>query len=114
MLKDYGNLIHADIRNDEPVCIWTAGIIDGCLRIERTDFGEWERNPRHGTVEITYFFDIDNTTRLARLLRAETSEQLIDAIRCMMTNSRVSFATITPVTKFCKAHDIHYYYSVWY
>lgn len=61
------------MRNGELFCILLAEVKEDRLFIRRVDFQEWERNRSDGTVEITYSFNKDNTSKLSAWLQAQTT-----------------------------------------
>lgn len=102
------------MRNGELFCVLFAEVQEDCLFIRRVDFQEWERNRRNGTVEITYSFDKDNTSKLSALLQAQTTTDLFKQLKSRFGIRTVYFGFIQNMQDYCRANNIAYHYSVWY
>lgn len=113
-MKNGHRTLYKTMRNGELFCVLLAVVEEEQLSIRRVDFQEWERNRRDGTVEITYSFDKDNTSKLCTLLQAETTTNLFKRMKSIFGFRIGLFGFIQNLSDFCNANDIEYHHSVWY
>ena len=106
--------LYKTMRNGELFCVLLAVVEEERLFIRRVDFQEWERNRRDGTVEITYSFDKNNTSKLSALLQAQTTTDLFKRLKSKFGSRAVCFGFIQNMQDYCRTNDITYHYSVWY
>lgn len=106
--------LYKTMRNGELFGVLFAVVEEEQLFIRRVDFQEWERNRRDGTVEITYSFDKDNTSKLSALLKAETTADLFKRLKSRFGFRTACFGFMQNLQDYCKANNIACHYSVWY
>ena len=107
-------ILYKTMRNGELFCVLLAEVEEDRRFVRRVDFQEWERNRRNGTVEITYSFDKDNTSKLSALLQAQTTTDLFKQLKSRFGFRTVYFGFIQNMQDYCRANNIAYHYSVWY
>ena len=102
------------IPNVKLFCMTLAEMEEDLLFVRRVDRHAWERNRRNGTVEITYSFDKDKTSKLSALLQAQTTTDLFKQLKSRFGFRTVCLGFIQNMQDYCSANNIAYHYSFWY
>lgn len=102
------------MRKGKLFCTLVAVTEEDRLYISRVDFQEWEMNYRDGTVEITYSFNEENTSKLYELLMADSISDFFKRLKSKFGVRTGYQEFMQNLLNFCKEHDIDYRYPVWY
>lgn len=114
MRNGYRTLYKTTMWNGELFCVVLAIVDEERLFIRRIDFQEWEMNRRDGTVECTYVFDKENTSKLCGLLHAQTTADLFKLLKSKFGFRTNEYIFIQNLQGYCMANNIVYHSSVWY
>ena len=114
MKNGYRTLYKTTMWNGELFCVVLAIVDEERLFIRRIDFQEWEMNRRDGTVECTYVFDKENTSKLCGLLHAQTTADLFKLLKSKFGFRTKDYIFLQNMEDYCMANNIVYHSSVWY
>lgn len=113
MLKDYSKVLYAVNQDNRRIHEIRASIIDQQLIIQRSDFNDWEFNPRSGLVVGYDSFDKENTAKLASRLRAFTSANFIRLLKKEFGGDD-SFFFLSNLREYCEDSHIEYSHEAEY